>query len=134
MDSVNAPGLLRGASTLALLWLAGLFGVSLWPGRQALIERIARVREPALPEDQALYTRGLTAVWCAYLVLAALSGWWLNWPPLAGALGVTGVTLLLFVGEHRLRPVFFPGRCFPTLLEQVRDTVSVMRPGSGTER
>lgn len=127
MESVGAPELLRGLSTLALLWLAAVFGLSLRRSRVPLIERIARVREPALPPAQVRYTRRLTQVWCVYLGFAAVSGWWLSWTPLLGGVIVTAVSLLLFVGEHRLRRVWFPGQQFPSLVEQVRDTAAVMR-------
>ena len=36
-----------------------------------MIERIARVGNPALPPALCRYTRRLTAVWCIYFVIAA---------------------------------------------------------------
>jgi uncharacterized membrane protein len=108
-------------------WLAYFFGRTLLPGRVPLIERIARVREPDLPPSLRRYTRRLTAVWCAYFLLAALLVftaalplWWTS------ALAWTGAAIL-FIGEHRIRPRLFPNRSFPRLAEQLRDTVSVWR-------
>jgi hypothetical protein len=36
--------------------------------------------------------------------------------------------VLLFVGEHWLRPRLFPGHRFPGLVQQLRDTWSVWHP------
>src|SRR6478735_11121762 len=109
-------------------WAACFFGRTLRPGQEALITRIARVSDPALPARLVRYTRGLTALWSAYFVLAALlalapgalSAW-------AGALTWIG-TAVLFLGEHRLRPHLFPGHSFPGVLQQLKDTMRVWRP------
>jgi uncharacterized membrane protein len=111
---------------LALGWLAFSFGRTLRRGRTPLIERIARVGGAALDPALCLYTRRLTQCWCAYLATGALLA-------LATPLGGlwTGVgSALLFVGEHALRPRVFPGRRFPGLSQQLRDTVSVWRRGA----
>jgi uncharacterized membrane protein len=110
--------------------LALVFGLSLRRGRRPLIERIARVGDPDLAPDLCRYTRMLTAAWCAYFCVAALAAaaiggrgsWWHS-----GVLVGVGAALL-FVGEHRLRPRLFPGRRFPTLAQQLRDTWAVWHP------
>lgn len=120
--------LLRWLPVLALGWLAFLFGRTLRRGRVPLIEQIARVGDPQMPEPLRRYTRWLTVVWVAYFLLAAVviiiapSGAAL--PGLWVAVG----TVVLFVGERVIRPRLFPGRAFPGLLQQVRDTWSVWHP------
>lgn len=117
----------HAVSPVMLGWLAFFFGRTLRPGREALITRIARASDPALPADLQRYTRRLTALWCAWFVLAAALclafGRTLAWlGPAAGAGSV-----LLFVGEHRLRPWLLPGHRFPGLRQQLRDTLGVWR-------
>jgi uncharacterized membrane protein len=119
----------RAISLLMLGWLAFFFGRTLRRGQVPLITRIALVGDPALPAALLRYTRGLTAVWCVYFILAALvalacagSGGWV------GAFVWTG-SAALFVGEHRVRPLFFPDQDFPGLRQQLKDTWSVWRPG-----
>jgi len=58
--------------TLVLMWLALFFGRTLRPGEMPLIERIARVGKPNPSQRLVRYTRGLTALWCAYFVIAAV--------------------------------------------------------------
>jgi uncharacterized membrane protein len=112
---------------LMLGWLAFFFGRTLRPGQEALITRIARVSEPELPLPLVRYTRHLTALWCAYFVLAALlcvafgGGAWTG-------LLVWGGTAALFFGEHRLRPYLFPGHPFPGVQQQLLDTLQAWRP------
>ena len=118
----------RVASAIMLTWLAMFFGRTLLPGRTSLIERIARVSEPEMPPVLCRYTWRLTAIWCAYFVLAAA----LSLVP-GEAFARTGLfvwagTVALFVGEHWLRPRIFPGHTFPGLLQQLRDTWSVWHP------
>ena len=118
----------RLLSLLMLGWLAFFFGRTLRPGQEPLITRIARVSEPALPAELVRYTRLLTAIWCGWFVLAALLS--LLLAPSAGWLGalVWAGTVLLFVGEHWLRPHLFPAQQFPGLRQQLRDTLRVWRP------
>lgn len=119
---------LRWLPVAALLALAVFFGRSLAPGQTPLIERIARVGLPAMPATLQRYTRGLTAVWCTWFVLAAGTLAWLQ-PGFGVGSGVAWAgTALLFVGERLLRPLFFPGLRFPGLVQQVRDTWQVWRP------
>lgn len=119
----------RVLSLLALGWLAFFFGRTLRPGQEALITRIARVDEPDLPFVLMRYTRRLTAVWCAWFLLAAVLclafGGSAPWPGLL----VWAGTALLFVGEHWLRPRLLPGHRFPGLRQQLQDTLRVWRAG-----
>ena len=120
----------RAVTLLMLGWLAFFFGRTLRPGREPLITRIARVSDPGLAPPLCRYTRRLTAVWCGYFVLTALT--MLAWGgslPAAGLLVWIG-TIVLFVGEHWLRPHLFPGERFPSLRQQLRDTLHVWRPAS----
>ncbi|MFV0574843.1 MAG: hypothetical protein ACK5NC_05430 [Vibrio sp.] len=45
-----------------------LFFSSLWQPR-TLIERLARLQEPDLPESGIRYTRNVTKIWCVYFVI-----------------------------------------------------------------
>jgi uncharacterized membrane protein len=53
---------------LVNLVLLGLFGLSLWRG-PSVVERLARLREPALPAAAVAYTRRVTQVWCGFFLL-----------------------------------------------------------------
>jgi uncharacterized membrane protein len=130
-QSLDGASLWWAASILMLAWLAFFFGRTLRPGRTPLIERIASVSDPELTDPLRRYTRRLTAVWCAYFVVAALLSLAVgrSW---AGAGGWVWLgTFVLFVGEHRLRRLVFPGKSFPGLVQQVRDTWSVWHTGKG---
>lgn len=110
-----------------LAGLAVFFGRSLCAGQMPLIERIARVDAPLLAAPLCRYTRRLTLVWTVWFGLAALicasAAWLPAWTGAAVWLG----SVLLFVGEHALRPWLFPGQRFAGLRQQVRDTVGVWR-------
>lgn len=125
----------RLLSTLVLLWLAFFFGRTLRADRTPLIERIARVSAPALSESLRSYTRRLTAIWCGYFLLAALftltlGSVWLPWSASAVWIG----SFLLFVGEHSVRKLLYPGQSFPGLLQQICDSWHVWRVDEGTSR
>ena len=121
---LDAALAMRVLTLLMLGWLALFFGRTLLPGREPLITRIARVSDPALAPHLCRYTRRLTAVWTGYFVFAAMLGVFSN---AAGLLVWVG-TVILFVGEHWLRPRLFPGERFPGLRQQLQDTVRVWRP------
>jgi uncharacterized membrane protein len=108
----------------ALLVLAFQFGRTLFTGQVPLIEKIARVSRPDLPEILCRYTRHLTLLWFVYLVAAALfllsEG--VAQPIKAASVGFT--TMILFAGEHCLRKYLFPEESFPSLFQQVSDTVA----------
>lgn len=128
LESLDAAARLVPVFVLGALAL--FFGRTLRAGEQPLIERIALVSDPALPPELRRYTRRLTAVWCAYFVLAALVALVArgSWIAISG--WVWAGTVLLFAGEHLLRRRLFPQHRFPGLIQQVRDTWSVWRPGS----
>lgn len=132
MESLPDGVLWRAASFLMLGWLAVFFGRTLRPGQVPLIERIARVSDPAMTLPLRRYTRRLTAVWCGYFVIAAVLSFSFGRAfPGAGVLVLLG-SAVLFVGEHWLRPHLFPGHAFPGLVRQLRDTWSVWHPGKRT--
>ena len=110
---------------LVLLWLAYFFGRSLRPGATPLIERIARCGNPALPVTLRRYTRRLTALWCAYFIIAAVLTTAATMAYAQVSLAVWAGTVVLFVGERWVRPWLFPGEVFPGLVQQLRDTWSV---------
>ncbi len=51
------------------------FAASLFRG-QSMIERLARIAEPDLPEAGVRYTRKVTFVWCGFLLLNGLIALW----------------------------------------------------------
>ncbi len=114
-----------------LVWLAAFFGRTLRSGQVPLIERIARVSDPALEPALCRYTRRLTMVWCSYFFAAAamslataVDPQWLSLPAHPGLIVLIG-SAALFVGERLVRPLVFPGRRFPGLWTQIQDTWSV---------
>ena len=124
---------LRGLPALVLLWLAFFFGRTLRGGEVPLIERVARIGKPALSLRLCRYARALTALWCAYFVVAAFAAALADWGFERTSVGVAAVSAVLFVGEYWIRRRLFPGEWFPGLVQQVRDTVQVWLPrGSST--
>ena len=93
---------------LVNLMMLVVFGGSLFAG-QTVIERLARLQQPDLPEKAVRYTRRVTQVWCVFFIingtLAALLvrlgryDWW------AVYTGVIAYVLMgmLFVGEWLYR-------------------------------
>ena len=122
---------LHWVSPLVLVWLAFCFGRTLRPGAMPLIERIGRRAIAAPSVRLCRYTRRLTALWCAYFVVAAGFSVLTLGIGRYGYVGLGAViwcgTLLLFIGEWVLRKALFPGVAFPGLLQQVRDTWTVWR-------
>lgn len=47
--------------------MLAVFGGSLWTS-MPIVERLARLREPALPESAVRYTRRVTQIWCAFFI------------------------------------------------------------------
>ena len=74
-----ATSWLRGDSA-GLLWypvfcnllMLGIFAHSLLFQSQSIIERLARIREPDLPESGVAYTRRVTQVWCGFFLVNGL--------------------------------------------------------------
>lgn len=93
---------------LVNLMMLVVFGGSLFAG-QTVIEKLARLQQPDLPEKAVRYTRRVTQVWCVFFIingtLAALLvrlgryDWW------AVYTGVIAYVLMgmLFVGEWLYR-------------------------------
>ena len=115
----------RVLPVLVLGWLAVFFGRTLLGGQVPLIERIARVSDPALPPALSRYTRRLTGVWCAYFFIAAFLSLFASLPLAWTSAFVWSGTIVMFIGERWLRPRLFPGHPFPGLVQQLRDTWSV---------
>jgi uncharacterized membrane protein len=71
----NDETLLRLYPASISIALLALFGLSL-RSPPTMVERMARLRRPDLPESAVRYTRHVTEVWCAFFVLnAAISIW-----------------------------------------------------------
>ncbi|HTH78577.1 MAG TPA: hypothetical protein VL593_06325 [Ramlibacter sp.] len=123
--SLDVQHVWRLASVIVLLWLAWFFGRTLARHKTPLIEQIARRGEPELKPMLVTYTRRLTWLWCAYFLAGALLSAILisSAFPVGPLVGLGSV--LLFVGEHAVRPRIFPGEVFPGLAQQVRDTWAV---------
>ncbi|HEZ0802099.1 TPA: hypothetical protein ACFP4U_000480 [Neisseria lactamica] len=93
---------------LVNLMMLAVFGGSLFAG-QTVIEKLARLQQPDLPEKAVRYTRRVTQVWCVFFIingtLAALLArlgrydWW------AVYTGVIAYVLMgmLFAGEWLYR-------------------------------
>jgi uncharacterized membrane protein len=104
----DTPELLRWYPVLLNALLLALFGLSLKFG-PPLIERLARLSEPDLPERAVRYTRSVTQVWAGFfllngLVVVALNVWApLSWWTLYTGLIAYGLMGLLFAGEWLVR-------------------------------
>lgn len=102
------PVLLRWYPVLLSALLLGLFGLSLKFG-PPMAERLARLREPHLPEVAVRYTRTVTQVWALFflgngLVAAGLALWApLSWWTLYTGLIAYLLMGLLFAGEWLIR-------------------------------
>ena len=127
MQALEVVDVWRALPVIVLGWLAYSFGRTLFSGRVPLIERIARAGEPDLPPQLCRYTRQLTTLWCGYFLLAALFSSAVELPLGWAGILVWAGAVVLFVGEHWLRPRLFPGRSFPGLAQQLRDTLRVWR-------
>lgn len=100
--------LLRWYPTLISLLLLFVFAFSLRFG-PPIVERIARLREPGLPDAAIPYTRKVTWVWVGFFVFNALTSTvltlWepLSWWTLYNGLIVYFIMGTLFAGEWLLR-------------------------------
>jgi len=111
----------------ALLGVAFQFGRTLLIGQVPLIEQIARIRRPDLPEKLCRYTRRLTLLWFVYLVAAVLFLLIgdVAQPIKAASIGL--MTMIFFVGEHRVRRNLFPKESFSSIYQQISDTVAYFK-------
>ena len=89
--------------------LLAAFGMSLLPGREALITALARKMHGTIPDDMAVYTRGVTWAWCGFFAAQlAISLALFLWAPVAAwSLFVNALDLpllvLMFTAEHAYR-------------------------------
>ena len=88
--------------------LLAFFGASLLRG-PSMVERLARLKEPELPQAAVAYTRRVTQVWCGFFVLngtlAAATALWATdavWA-LYNGLVAYGLMGALFAGEWLVR-------------------------------
>jgi len=102
------PALLRWYPVLLSILLLGVFGLSLKFG-PPMVERLARLREPELPEVAVRYTRTVTQVWAWFflgngLITTGLALWApLSWWTLYTGLIAYLLMGLLFAGEWLVR-------------------------------
>jgi uncharacterized membrane protein len=102
------PQLLRWYPSLVSGFMLALFSLSLKYG-PPMVERLARITEPQLPEAAIVYTRQVTVVWsvfflCNGLLAAALTLWApLSWWTLYNGLIAYGLMGLLFAVEWLIR-------------------------------
>lgn len=105
---LDEPALLRWYPVLVSLVMLACFGATLIVG-PPLIERLARLREPDLPEHAVRYTRRVTQVWVGFFLFnaslaAALTLWApLSWWTLYNGLIAYLLMGLLFAGELLVR-------------------------------
>ena len=65
---LNAHQLLLFYPVAVNLVMLALFGGSLWSAAP-IVERLARLRDPNLPEAGVRYTRRVTQVWCFFFII-----------------------------------------------------------------
>jgi uncharacterized membrane protein len=109
LGAAGQADLLRWYPVLINLMLLAIFGLSLRYG-MPVVERLARLREPVLPERAVRYTRRVTQTWVAFFVLNLTVTVMLTlWAPLGWWTLYTGVIAYLlmgalFAGEWLVRP------------------------------
>jgi uncharacterized membrane protein len=92
----------------------GTFGVTLRPGSRSMVERFARLQEPALIPEKQAWCRLWTKIWCVFFVLNAITAGILGWlAPLEWWALYTGLisyvlTGIVFGVEVLLRMQKFP--------------------------
>ncbi|WP_295486315.1 hypothetical protein [uncultured Pseudomonas sp.] len=104
----NSAQLLRWYPVLISAVMLALFGSSLLRG-MPIVERMARLREPALPASAVRYTRRVTEAWSLFfllngLIAAALTLWApLSWWTLYNGVIAYAAVGLLFAIEWLIR-------------------------------
>lgn len=107
-------GLVAASATVhALIYAAllAIFGSTLLPRRDALITALARKMYGAIPDEMAVYTRGVTWAWCGFFVaqLGTSLALFLWAPVAAWSIFVNVLNLpllaLMFAAEHAVRMV-----------------------------
>ncbi|RMR33483.1 putative Membrane protein [Pseudomonas syringae pv. coriandricola] len=107
--------MLRWYPVLVSTFMLGLFGSSLIYG-PPIVERMARITRPQLPESGIRYTRKVTQIWCLFflangLTAAMLTLWApLSWWALYTGLISYGLMGLLFAAEWIARPPATDGK------------------------
>jgi uncharacterized membrane protein len=103
-----------------------LFGLSLRPGQEALVSRLARRVELSAAADVMAYTRGVTWLWTAFCALQLLTSWWLLiaaplavWSTFVNVLDVP-LVILTFLAEYAVRRWRFRGKDMASLSNTVR--------------
>jgi uncharacterized membrane protein len=88
--------------------MLSLFGMSLMRG-MPMVERLARLTDPELPDIAIRYTRQVTQIWCLFflfngLIATGLTLWApLSWWTLYTGLIAYGLMGILFAGEWLVR-------------------------------
>lgn len=107
-----AEWMLAALPLIGDLLIAAHFGLTLRPGREALIAAYMRAELGTVPPECLPYARSLTALWTVVLAvlalvhLAALGGFW---PGLSGSLALHAILIPgLFLAEHPWRARVFP--------------------------
>lgn len=82
---------------ISLMMLA-IFGSSLWSS-QSIIERLARLQTPDLPQKGVIYTRKVTQVWCLFFILnATITATLIWWEQFEYWAIYTGIVSYIFIG------------------------------------
>lgn len=91
--------------------LLSVFAISLWHP-PSIIERFARLQDPALPDEAIPYTRKVTIIWCVFFILngtiALLTAIYASdriWALYNGLISYCLIGLL-FAGEWLVRPKY----------------------------
>lgn len=104
LSVADSHWMLRWYPVLVSAFMLSLFGSSLVYG-PPIVERMARLQRPDLPESGVRYTRRITQVWCVFFLGNGLTAAALTlWAPLAWWALYTGLISyalmgLLFAGE-----------------------------------
>ncbi|AWY42407.1 hypothetical protein DKY63_21870 [Pseudomonas putida] len=92
------PALLRWYPVLISAFMLALFGGSLMYG-MPVVERLARVREPDLPDEGIRYTRQVTIAWSVFFLCNGLCAAALTlWAPLSWWMVYTGLISYGLIG------------------------------------
>ena len=110
LDSVRVDHVVYLENLAFNLFLALMFAITLWPGREALVTRLARTaRHGDMPDAVVGYTRAITAAWALYFVAIALVSTVLffaqpreTWSLFINVL-VWPLTATMFVAEYAVR-------------------------------
>ncbi len=82
---------------ISLMMLA-IFGSSLWSS-QSIVERLARLQTPDLPQKGIIYTRKVTQVWCLFFILnATITATLILWEQFEYWAIYTGIVSYIFIG------------------------------------